>query len=137
MAQMIAKGVTAKSAATDTEPVEHEAVGKAAAPDETVSGEVGLPASSRYRAKSNMAARGTNWMGLSCLWLGRDQSSHVRDTEAGRGQFQGNGCKCCERHASTLAQSPTNGASWISLAIAFENLFFGCKGGDAYQKSWG
>ena len=45
--------MTAISAAMNPEPVDLAEVGKSAAPDETMSAEAGLAASSRYRAKCN------------------------------------------------------------------------------------
>uniref|UniRef100_M4BEB1 Uncharacterized protein n=1 Tax=Hyaloperonospora arabidopsidis (strain Emoy2) TaxID=559515 RepID=M4BEB1_HYAAE len=65
-----------------------------------------------------MAALGTDWRGSTRLGLGRAQSLHLRDTEAGCGQFQGKGCRCCERAASPLARNLMDGASWISSATA-------------------
>uniref|UniRef100_M4BCZ6 Uncharacterized protein n=1 Tax=Hyaloperonospora arabidopsidis (strain Emoy2) TaxID=559515 RepID=M4BCZ6_HYAAE len=80
----------------EIESVKPAAVENAAAPDAAVSALAGLTASSLYRA------------------------------EAGRDQFQGSGCSCCERSSAPLARIRTDGASWISAATAFENMFSGC-----------
>ena len=135
---MRANGATAKSAAAETESVGPAAVGKVVAPDEAVA------ASSRYRAEGTMAAVcpsarvvvaafGADWTRSTRLWLGWAQSLHVRDTEAGRSQFQGSGCKCCERAAAPLARIPTDGASWISGETALEICFLDAEGGQGTE----
>ena len=140
--------MTATSAATIPELVEPAALGKSETWDVAMSAEAGLATSSSLRAKGKMAAvcpnarvamaaLATNQTVLTRLCLEQAQSSHERDTEADRGQSQDNGCRCCELAASALYQNPTDGASWISGATAFVNLFSGCGEVEVYQKSWG
>uniref|UniRef100_M4BJC4 Uncharacterized protein n=1 Tax=Hyaloperonospora arabidopsidis (strain Emoy2) TaxID=559515 RepID=M4BJC4_HYAAE len=79
-------GATVKSAAAETESVEPAAVESAAAPDEAVS--EGSKAAVCPSVRVAVAAFGTDWRRSTRLWLGRAQSLHVRDTQAGRANFK-------------------------------------------------